>query len=208
VPAEESFSPEDEAFFQGAEAADSVRPVTLSGHEAPAEEADASALSRPVHSGRFVRPVQRVVVVLAVISAAALMREALRSPADGLAVATAHLAPNATPASDIDALADDLIRSVAQAVPVTDDSNASTALEQPFAFIGPPAPPALSTSGAPAPAPCSATPSNPRVNLRAKVAITTVRAAPTKASARTKSLSTAALLHALRAQHAKGPLHK
>lgn len=185
MPAEESFSPEDEAFFEGADAPNSVRPVTLAGHEAPAEEADdASAPSRAVDPGRFVRPVQRVVMVLAALSVVALMREALRSPADGLAIAPAHFAPPAAPAFPTDALADDLTCSAPQVSSASDDAHASCALEPPVAFIGPPAPPA-------------------------KMALTTVRAAPTKkVPSRTKSLSKAALLRAVRAQHVKAPLHK
>jgi hypothetical protein len=210
VPAEEEFSPEDEAFFNGAgvDAADSVRPVTLDGYAALAEEDDAGALPRAWHPGRFVRPVQRVVAVLAALSAAALTREALRSPADELAVAPAQLAMTAAPALDTVALGDDLICSPTQPGVPSDDSNASTTLESQVAFIGPPAPPALAAPGAPAPAPRVTVLGKPHLKSPVKVAMSTARTAPTKVPARTKSLSTAALLHAVRAQHAKGPPRK
>jgi hypothetical protein len=210
VSAEEAFSPEDEAFFQGAaaDAADSVRPVTLDGHEALEEEDDAGALPRTSHPGRFVRPVRRVVAVLAALSAAALAREALRSPADELAVAPAQLASNATPALDTDALGDDLTCSPAQTGITSADSTASPTLEPPVAFIGPPAPPVVAAPEAPAPAPRVTAHGHPRVKSPVKVAMSTARTAPTKVPARTKSLSTAALLHAVRAQHAKGPPRK
>jgi hypothetical protein len=209
VTSEESFSPEDERFFRsaGADAADSVRPVTLDGHEAPEEDAAGGPAQAP-HPGRFVRPVQRLVAVLAAVSAVALTREVLRSPADELALAPAQLASNAAPAFVVDALADDLACSPAQVGPTSDDSSASTALEARVAFIGPPAPPALPASGAPAPAPRMTAHGTPRVSPRVKGALSSTRTAATKLPAHAKSLSTAALLHAVRAQHAKVPLHK
>jgi hypothetical protein len=210
VPAEEAFSPEDEAFFNGAgaDAADSVRPVTLDGHDALAEEDDAGALPRASHPGRFVRPVRRMVAVLAALSAAALTREALRSPADELAVAQARLVPTATPALDTVALGDALTCSLSQSGVASADSNASTTLAPHVVFIGPPAPPALAAPGAPDPALRVTAQGHARVKSPVKVAMSTARTAPTKVPARTKSLSTVALLHAVRAQHAKGPPRK
>lgn len=204
---EESFSPEDEAFFEGAaaSAADSVRPVTLDGHAALGDEDDAGAPAGAPDPGRFVRPVTRVVAVLAVISAAALAREALRSPARELAAAPP---PLATSGLALDALDDELACTPAHVALTTDDSDASAQLEAGVVFIGPPAPPTLSPPAAPAAAPTPVAHGKPRSSPRTKVASTTVRTAPTKASARTKGVSTAALLHAVRAQHAKSAARK
>lgn len=195
---EESFSDEDEAFFQGAasDAAHSVRPVTLDGYAELTREDEARGLARQVEPGRFVRPVRRVVAVLAALSAVALAREVSRTFSDGVAATPATLAANAAPALDIEVPEDDLACSPIQVGLTSDDSSASAVHDVSVAFIGPPAPPT------------PANPGKPRSKPRAKVAITTVRTAPAPSTARTKSLSTAAFLHAVRAQHAKAPSHK
>jgi hypothetical protein len=201
VATEESFNAEDEAFFQSAasDAADSVRPVTLDGHTAESDGNETPALASAPDPRRFVRPVQRVVAVLAALSAIALAREVLRAPPDRIAAApaaNAANAPNAVLAFNIEAPADDLACSPFQTGPTSDDPNASSVQDASFASIGPPAPPT------------PVAPRKPRFTQRSKVAITPLRAAPTPSVARTKSLSTAALLHAVRAQHGKAPLQK
>jgi hypothetical protein len=168
--------------------------VTLDGHAAESDETP--GLAPALDPRRFVRPVQRVVAVLAALSAIALAREVLRASPDGIAAAPPANAADAAPAFNIEAPAVDIAYSPFRTGLTSDDPNASSVQDASFASIGPPAPPT------------PAAPGKPRFAPRAKVAITTLRAAPTPSVARTKSLSTAALLHAVRAQHGKAPPQK